>query len=214
MRLTIAGVHMDVGEALREHAQARMSDLKTYFSQVLDVNVAFVHEAHHHHLHRADVTVHAQGGLMLRAEGQGVDWYGALDDASDKLSRQLKKYKGKLARHHARQSYREKVRDLGPIAFEEATFSGELVDDAKGGVIDGVPVDGVADMAGLDGFAPDIVKKEVSQIAPMTVDEAVMQMDLLHKPAFLFMNEGTNQLNMVYRDSGNVVRWVAPKVAA
>jgi hypothetical protein len=38
-----------------------------------------------------------------------------------------------------------------------------------------------------------------------------MQMDLLHRPAFLFLNVETGQLNMVHRDGENTIRWVAPK---
>jgi len=41
----------------------------------------------------------------------------------------------------------------------------------------------------------------------------VMQMDLLHRPAYLFLNAETGQLNMVFRDGTNSVRWVAPKGA-
>jgi putative sigma-54 modulation protein len=198
MRLTITGVHMDTGNALREHTEAKVLDLKQYFDQVLDADVTFVHEPHHHHLHLAEVTVHASG-LMLRAEGQGVDFYGAVDDATGKLKRQLEKYKGRLEKRL--RVAKEKRGASNVLAFEEAAVH-----------------DGAADeVAGVDGlfseFAPEIVKKEVSRVAPMTVDEAVMQMDLLHKPAFLFMNVATSELNMVYREGGNTVRWVAPKAA-
>lgn len=198
MHVSIAGVHMDTSEALREHAQVRMESLKTYFEQVHDVNVKFTNEPHHNHVHVADITAHASG-LMLRAEGSGGDYYAAMNEALDKIQKQLKKYKGKLeSRRSIQQEFKEQVRNMGPLAFEDNYM------------------DGAAD--GLDGafseFAPDISKKEVSKIAPMTVDEAVMQMDLLHKPAFLFMNVETNELNMVYREGENTVRWVAPKAAA
>jgi len=191
---------METSEALRLHAETRMKDLKTYFDQVMDVSVKFVADAHHKNVHVADITVHASG-LMLRAEASGGDWYGAVDAAVAKLQKQLKKYKGKLEhRRSVQQTHKEKMRDLGPLAFEENTMRDS------------------ADEEGFNGqfseFAPDIAKKEVSRIAPMTVDEAVMQMDLLHKPAFLFMNVETRELNMVYREEGNHIRWVAPKAMA
>lgn len=189
---------MDTSEALRQHTEQKLEGLTTYFDQVLDVNVKFVQEPHHNHMHVADVTVHASG-LMLRAEANGGDWYIALDGAIAKISKQLKKYKGKLEqRKNQQQEFKEKLRDRGPLAFEDHYMR-----------------DGEAD--GFDGafseFAPDISKKEVSKIAPMSVDEAVMQMDLLHKPAFLFMNADTQELNMVYREGEKAVRWVAPKAA-
>lgn len=196
MRITLAGVHMELGEGLKEHAQERLQDLKKYFDQVMDVSVGFVKEPHHANLHLADVTVHASG-LTLRAEGQGIDWYAALDDSVAKLGKQLEKYKGRLEKHRERRKKNDgKMKEFAAIDFEEAAVTDEALD-------------GLA--AAFSEFAPDIVKKEVSKIAPMSVDEAVMQMDLLHKPAFLFMNAHSGQLNMVYREENNTVRWVAPR---
>lgn len=193
---------MDTSEALREHTEAKMNDLKAYFDQVLDVKVTFLHEPHHQYMHIADITVHASG-LMLRAEGDGADFYAAIDTAVGKLHKQLRKYKGKLEQRRSKQKeFKEQIRDLGPLAFEE----NHMLDSRDGTDFDSTGLDGA-----YGDFAPDIAKKEVSKIAPMTVDEAVMQMDLLHKPAFLFMNVDTSELNMVYREGENSVRWVAPK---
>lgn len=200
MQLSIAGVHMETSEALRAHTEERVNSIKTFFDQVIDVDVKFVHDTKHSHIHLADVTVMASG-LMLRAEAQAGDWYAAIDGAVEKLQKQLKKYKGKLEQRKSKQQeYKEMLRDMGPLAFEEVPMA------------DGAEVDGLENQ--FAEFAPDISKKEVSKISPMTVDEAVMQMDLLHKPAFLFMNVETKQLNMVYREGENAVRWVAPKQAA
>lgn len=199
MQLSIAGVHMETSEALRTHTEERVNSIKTFFDQVIDVDVKFVHDTKHAHIHLADVTVQANG-LMLRAEAQAGDWYAAIDGAVEKIQKQLKKYKGKLEQRKSKQQeYKEHLRDMGPLAFEEVP----MTDGLDGGI-----------EAQFAEFAPDISKKEVSKISPMTVDEAVMQMDLLHKPAFLFMNVETQELNMVYREGENAVRWVAPKQAA
>lgn len=191
---------MDTSEALREHVQAKMENLTAYFDKVTDVDVKFLQAPHSKHV--ADITVHASG-LMMRAEGEGGDWYQALDGAIGKIQTQLKKYKGKLQhRRSVQQKTKEKVRNLGPQAFETFGMQPRVVEAAESGF----------DNA-FSEFAPDIAKKEVSKISPMTVDEAVLQMDLLHKPAFLFMNVDTSELNMVYREGENSVRWVAPKTA-
>ncbi len=204
MKLNIAGVHMETSEALRAHTETKLAGIKVFFDQVIDVDVKFVHDTKHSHEHTADITVMASG-LMLRAEAQAGDWYAALDGAVEKIQKQLKKYKGKLEqRKNKQQEFKEKLRDMGPLAFEEMPM-------ADGATADGVEGSGLE--AQFAEFAPDIAKKEVSRIAPMTVDEAVMQMDLLHKPAFLFMNVDTRELNMVYREGDNAVRWVAPKAA-
>lgn len=199
MNITTTGLHMETGTALQAYVTERMAGLKKTFEQVIDVHVAFTHEGHHHHLHHAAATVHANG-ITLHAAGSGIDWYAALDDATTKIERQLDKYKGRLNKHRERRrKYSEQMKNILPISVEDATVSED--------VLEGAPENMFAE------FAPDVVKKEVSKIAPMSIDEAVMQMDLLHKPAYLFLNAGTGQLNMVYREGDNTVRWIAPKAA-
>jgi putative sigma-54 modulation protein len=200
MHVTITGLHMQTGEALQLHAEEKATELAHHFDKINEVHAAFVHEPHHHHLHGATLTVQANG-IALRAEGQGIDFYAALDEATQKLIRQLEKYKGRMAKHRERRAaFKEHIRNLGPLAYEEHTLDEEDLEAA--------PADLFAE------FAPQISKKEVSKVAAMSIDEAVMQMDLLHKPAYLFMNAQTGVLNMVYREGNNSVRWVAPKLAA
>jgi putative sigma-54 modulation protein len=199
MKITTAGVHMELGDALQSHVADKAAVLAHHFEKVNSVHAAFVQDGHHHHLHEAELTVKANG-VMLHASGHGVDWYGALDEATAKLVRQLEKYKGRLGKHRERRAqFKEHLKDLGPLALED-----HLVEDET---LEGFPTDLFAE------FAPKVAKKEVSEIAPMSIDEAVMQMDLLHKPAFLFKNAQTGVLNMVYREGEGAVRWVAPKAA-
>jgi len=194
MRLTIAGVHMDVGEALKEYTEEKVQALSTFFDKLTDVDVRFHHEPPKRHL--SELIIRANG-LLLRAEGEGADWYGCVDDALAKIHKQLDKYKGRLEKRRVtRRELKEQVA-FDVLHFEEA----EVQTDGLDGMVDGAFAD----------FAPAIVRKEVSQLSPMSVDDAVMQMDLLHKPAFLFVNHDTNELNMVYREGENAIRWVAPK---
>jgi putative sigma-54 modulation protein len=209
MRVTVTGLHMATGPALQTHAEAKAAELAHHFDKVNDVHVAFVQEPHHHHLHGAVLNVQANG-ISLRAEGQGIDWYAALDDATAKLVRQLDKYKGRMNKHRERRAqFKEQLKDMGPLAFEESTL-----DDAQ---LENAPTDMFAPhfndhfAAQYSDLAPQINKKEVTKIAAMSLDEAVMQMDLLHKPAFLFINAQTGVFNMVYREGDNAVKWVAPK---
>jgi putative sigma-54 modulation protein len=180
---------METGEALRTYAEGKMADLQTYFDQVTDVHVGFAQGAHQC---KADVNVVASG-LTLRAEGEGADWYGALDSASEKLGRQLLRYKGRLEKRRETHAKFKEAQQLEPLTFESADLDERKLEDT------------------FSEFAPAVIKKDVSRVAPMTVDDAIMQMDLLHRPAFLFLNVETGQLNMVHRDGENTIRWVAPK---
>jgi putative sigma-54 modulation protein len=202
MRIKISGVHVTTGEAIERHATQKADELATLFDQITTVEVTLQDLPHgnsHSNLYAVEMNVHATG-IDLRGEGHGIDYYAAMDDATAKLVRQLQKYKGRLEKHRERRAkHKTQMRSLAALQMESAHVSEEQ--------LDGVPTHL------FDEFAPAIVRKEVSTLAPMTLDEAVMQMDLLHRPAFLFLNASTGQLNMVHRDAGNTVRWVAPKVA-
>jgi ribosomal subunit interface protein len=204
MELKFSGVHVDVSDSLRAHAEERLQAVKTYFDHVLDVALTLVHEGHHHHLHHVELTVRVNG-LTLHATGAGIDWYAGVDDAVNKTLRQLEKYKGRLTKHHARRAqFKEKLKAYAPLEMHDSTLDEPTLDD--------LPAEAIASQL-YAAYAPTVVKKDVSKIAPMTVDEAVMQMDLLHKPAYLFLNAGSGQLNMVYREAENTIRWIAPKQA-
>lgn len=199
MKLTITGLHMDTGATLKTRTEEKMEGLTTYFDKINDVHVVFVNEPHHQHLHKAEVRVHANG-IVLQAEGTGIDWYGALDDVYSKLQKQLEKYKGRLQKHRERRAkYAKQLNAVTAISIEDHAMAEDTLEDMAEDL--------------FAEFAPEIVKKEVSRLEPMSVDEAVMQMDLLHKPAFLFLNARSGELNMVYREQDRTVRWIAPKAA-
>ncbi|MDD9912827.1 MAG: ribosome-associated translation inhibitor RaiA [Alphaproteobacteria bacterium] len=196
MKLNIAGLHMETGDSLKQHCEDRMLTLKKYFDQVLEVDVS-CHEERGKHL--AEVTVHASG-IYLRALGEGDDFYQAISDAETKLERQLQRYKGRLQKHRKRRQHdNSKLKDMQALAAVHHTVEEDSLEEAP------------ADEAWFAEFAPTIRHKEVKKIDPMSVDEAVMQMDLLHKPAYLFQNAQTGTLNVVYRDTDGSVRWVSPQ---
>lgn len=204
MQLTLAGVHMDLSESLKAHTSTKLAELGGVVDEIVHAHASLTQDAHHSHLHAADITVQLSG-LRLAANGQGIDHYAAVDEAVGKLKRQLERYKGRILRHRARHAaFKEQMKDLGPLAVEESVLDG--VDEPA------AEHDLIAQAASqYAAYVPTVTKKEVTRIAPMQVDDAVMQMDLLHQPAYLFLNADTGQLNMVFRDGANSVRWVAPK---
>lgn len=193
MHITIAGLNIETSETLQAHAAEKMQLLTKYFDHIVGVDISLKTERANH---LAEITVSANG-IFLRAIGEGKDFYGAIDDAETKLARQLEKYKGRLKKHlHRRVHHAERLSALEALMTTESAVEDESLSDA--------PEDMFAD------YAPKINHKDVKKLEPMSVDDAVMQMDLLHKPAFLFQNASTGKLNMVYREEAGHVRWVEP----
>ena len=198
MKITIAGVHMDTGSTLQAHCEEKLVVLKKYFEHVLEIDVAFNDEGVNT---EAEVSLFANG-IHLHATGVGADAYQAIDDAASKLERQLQKYKGRLNKHiKRRQHNEEKLKVLESLAVVHHSVDDEQDDDTS-------------EETWLEDYAPKVNKKTVSKVAPMSVDEAIMQMDLLHKPAFLFQNAQTGTLNVVYREGDGSVKWVEPSAAS
>jgi len=64
-----------------------------------------------------------------------------------------------------------------------------------------------------DPDTPVIVAEMTTEIATLTVSEAVMRMDLADLPALLFRNGGHGRLNLVYRRRDGNIGWVDPDLA-
>jgi ribosomal subunit interface protein len=98
MIVSVTGKQLDVGDALRTHAEAGLTTLaQKYFDQPIDAAAVFSREAH---LFRADVSVHVGRDLSFTAEASADDPYPAFDLAAEKLAKQLRRHKQKLRDRH------------------------------------------------------------------------------------------------------------------
>jgi len=112
---------------------------------------------------------------LIRAEEETDDMYTSIDKVADKLERQIKKYK-------------EKYFQKPYPGTEKIVLANKEID-----VEDSEP----------DKIAK-IVKTKRFAIKPMSVEEAAMQMDLLGHNFFVFANDNTNKVNVLYkRRDGN-----------
>lgn len=98
MHLQVSGKQIDVGGALREHVEKRLSSgVAKYFDRAIDAHVVFSREAHQF---RADCTVHVGHGISASAEAAAGDAYGAFDAAAERVEKQLRRTKRRLRNHH------------------------------------------------------------------------------------------------------------------
>ena len=98
MQLNVSGHHVEVTESLRGYVQTRIEKIERHFDLVSDVHCILTVEKLRH---KAEATVNVNGGTIY-ADAIEEDMYAAIDGLVDKLDRQVKKYKEKLADHHAR----------------------------------------------------------------------------------------------------------------
>jgi putative sigma-54 modulation protein len=96
MNLNITGHHIEVTPAIREYVTEKISKVTRHFDQVIDVNVILSVEKL---VQKAEVNVHVSGkDIFVQAEDANL--YAAIDSLTDKLDRQVVKYKEKNGDHH------------------------------------------------------------------------------------------------------------------
>lgn len=182
MQITVTFRHMDSSEPVRAYAEEKLGRLKKYIDDPIDAHIVLSVDKKFRH--NADVTMIAKG-ITMQAKQTAEDMYAAIDGVSDKLDRQLKRYKEKIKRHK-------------PVNEKERRVKNAVVEASS--VDEGHP-------------EPMIIRANSFAVKPMSVEEAVMQMDLLHKDFFVFTDSRTEDLNVVYRREDGNYGLIAPEAA-
>ncbi|HHW06286.1 MAG TPA: ribosome-associated translation inhibitor RaiA [Clostridia bacterium] len=117
MRISVRGKNIEVTDALRQQAEKKLSKLDRYLDPETEAQVTFSIERESHVV---EVTIRLNG-YILRGEEATADMYASIDLVIDKLERQIRKYKTKLAR---------KVKNPG-LKELAAQFSDEVEEEPK-----------------------------------------------------------------------------------
>ena len=115
MQISITGRHMELSEALREHAQGRLEQLNAEFPRLQSAHMVMDIEKHRQ---MAELVVHAPNHVVVDAKEETDDMYASIDRAFEKAERQLRRLRDKLVDHKAQES-------LGEIEAEVEARSGQ-----------------------------------------------------------------------------------------
>jgi ribosomal subunit interface protein len=187
MQLSVSGKRLDVGDSLRSHvANALGVAVDRYFGRAIEGKVVFERQRH---LFRADISVHVRRGMTLQSHHEAADPYAAFDGAVERLDHRLKRHKGRIA-----------DRKRGKHAAEESPF-----EPARYAVIE-TEAESLAD----EPAAAPIVAEMTTEIATLSVGEAVARLDLGQKQVLMFRNKANGQFNVVYRRADAAIGWIDP----
>jgi len=172
MKYNIRGQRLEVTDALREYVEKKLSRLERYFEAPpqSDVNVTLSVTKGHQ---AVEVTIPLPGAL-LRAEEKRDDMYASIDFVVDKLERQIRKHKTRINRN-----------------FREAGSARALFKEDYGS--------GVTTLARDEDEDMELVRTKRFNLKPMDVDEAILQMNLVGHNFYVFANNDTKEVNVVYR---------------
>ena len=96
MNLKITGHHIEVTDAIRDYLSSKLDRVIRHFDNVTSVTVTLSVEKLKQ---KVDVTLHVRGKDIF-VESEDADLYAAIDAMTDKLDRQVQKYKQKMTDHN------------------------------------------------------------------------------------------------------------------
>ena len=186
MDITIRGDNLAISEALQTFATRKLSRLNRYMPNIMDVHVEFAHQRTRRGENQsiAQITIRHTRGAIIRAEESvdGDNLQGALVKALDNMYRRIERFKGKQTR---------KGKTRFSMSIEELEAAEEIPEEE----LEVATAD-----ASVQTAAPDeIIRRKSVDLVTMTEDEAVEQLELLGHTFFMFFNESTMSVNVLYK---------------
>ena len=183
MSITVSGRKMAISDSLREYATEKIgASTKVMDINPLDVEVMLYREKNPANPRPAccEVTLRTKGHI-IRAEEHEDDLHTAIDVAAAKVERQLRKFKTRVIDRKG-QADRAAAEELMPRQTEEVALDlDQLMDELSD---------------------DEIVRVKEIEFAPMTQEEALVQIDLLGHDFFVFTERDTNLVCVLYRRDG------------
>ncbi len=175
MNLTVKGRNLALTDAIGTYAEDKLGKLSKYLSSSARCEVELWTEKNPSIADNqvVEVTIFTKGPV-IRAREASPDIYASIDLVSEKLERQVKKYRGKLI-SRSKGAPKESLVSEGFMMLEEHE---EPEAEAPG---------------------PLIVKTKQFMTKPMTPEEAALQLELVGHDFYVFTNSESNETAVVYR---------------
>ena len=204
MEIVVTGRHTQIKQRFRDVVENKMNRVTAIAPDAERVQIVVTHEGNPRQADtakRVEITVIA-GRTVVRAEASSTDEYSALDMALDKLTLRLRRTRDRRKDH--RRGYTNPVPvDMGvvtPEPVEEEPVPEEPNNSQQAAVASDLgPGESVEVQV---GDTPIVIRRKLHIAEPMTIDEALYEMELIGHDFFLFVNKDTNRPSVVYHRHG------------
>ncbi len=184
MQINIVARHLELTPAIADYVRKKVEKCERYFDRVVWVQVILSVEKYRQ---LSEIILHA-GTTTFRAKEESTDLYAAVDLAVDKIEKQLKKYKEIRKVHRKSKNHQDRParRPLPepPLVSLSPQKAGDHV---------------ISEIKRFD-------------IKPLSLDEAIDEMDLLGFNFYMFLNAESSQLNVVYRKDNGTFGLLEPEI--
>ena len=182
MKLIVKGKHIDVTDSIEDYIRKKMGKLEKYFDQIIEATATVSAEKNRQIF---EVTLQAKRA-MIRAEEENENIFTSIDKVVEKLERQIIKYKEKLYDKSLSEHARPKEMNVPEHEVNSTALASD--EDTR------------------------IVKTKKFAIKPMSPEEASLQMELLGHSFYVFNNEATDQINVIYKRKDGNFGLIEPEV--
>lgn len=197
--IVVKGRKTEVPERFRKHVaeKLKLEKIQKLDGKVISLDVEVSKEPNPRQADRCDrveITLRSRGPV-IRAEAAASDPYAALDLAAEKLDARLRKEHDK--RHTRRGARRLTAAEVADHVPGAATLNGngQAVHEEES---DGVPTKKIGSLE-IKGEGPLVVREKTHVASPMTLDQALYEMELVGHDFYLFVDSETKEPSVVYR---------------
>jgi ribosomal subunit interface protein len=191
MTLRVSGKNMDVGDALRGRAESHFDAIvKKYFDGGYTGHLTLEPEGSGFN---AVCAVHLDSGAFLQAGAYGSDAILAYETLSTTIEKRLRRYNRKLRSHRRHTN--------GEGAIEAQSYVLASPDQSDSDEWD-------------EDYSPPVIAESTASLRQMSVEEAVMELDMTQGEIIMFRHAGHGGLNVVYRRADGNIGWIDPALRA
>ncbi|MBD1853117.1 ribosome-associated translation inhibitor RaiA [Leptolyngbya sp. FACHB-711] len=176
MKLVIQGKNIEITDSIREYVHQKIEKAVSHYQHLtmeVDVHLSVARNPRINPNQTAEVTIYANG-TVVRAEESSENLYASLDLVANKIARQLRKFKEKR--------YEQ---DRAPVkataVIEEKPVAATLIDTDR-----------------TPELPAEVVRMKYFAMPPMTIQQALEQLDLVDHDFFMFRNIETGEINVIY----------------
>ena len=201
---------MEVPEHFRTHVSERLRRIERYDQKLIRIDVELLHERNPRQsdsCQRIEVTCKSRGPAV-RSEACASDFYAALDQACTRLENRLRRSADRRRVHHGRHTPTSVASATAAVAARGYEVPAGPLTEAFSRTEDGQPVtESLDQVAGRpvtsDDHLPGRVVREKEHTAdPMSVDQALFEMELVGHDFYLFADKASGAPSVVYRRKG------------
>ncbi|MEU6713104.1 ribosome-associated translation inhibitor RaiA [Nonomuraea sp. NPDC046802] len=224
MDIIVKGRHTGVSDRFRDHVTTKLARIERLDNKLIRVDVEVSKERNPRladQRERVELTIHSRGPA-IRAEASADDRFAALDMALDKLEGRLRRLADRRKVHHGNHGMPSVAEitatlpgaaDLAPKTEPSVPKQAEPAEPDEDELLqrdqrydDIVPIE-------MDGEGPLIVREKFHKAEPMTIDQALLEMELVGHDFYLFRDKESGQPCVVYNRRGynyGVLRLIEP----